>query len=146
MRIFAALLLITSTALFTWSLREVALAESRGAFVAAVASAHGENLQPHDWAAHWRTAFLQQIVISLFLGVSGFIIWERRALGFLALAVSLVLQPAADLIRLLSGRAKYAFETLEPINAGIYIICSASALVLFARLRRAARLPEPPHG
>jgi hypothetical protein len=143
MRKFAAFLLIASMALFTWSLREVVRAESRGAFVATVASAYGEHLQAHDWAAHWRAAFLEQIALSLFLALSGFLIWHRRAIGFLGLAVSLVLQPAADLIRLISGHTKYAFEQLEPVYASIYIVCAATAVVLFARLRRASRAADP---
>jgi hypothetical protein len=111
-------------------------AGTKGRFVATVADAFGQRIDPTDWARHWFVTSVEMAVVGGLIAIAGCGIWQRRAGALLLLAGTLAAQLVWQLVQYLIGYSKYAFEAADPVSMTLYAIAIAGAAVGFARLRR----------
>ena len=139
LRIFSISVLLGALALASWSVYEIAVAESRGTFVATVGSAYGAKIDRHDWAAHWRTSFAQELGFALIAIVSSAFLWRRRPAGLAVLGTAVALKAIMGLALSSFGYPAYAFEQTRWPEATLFFAISAALLFAYIRVRHQNR-------
>lgn len=142
LRIASILIAALGLLLAGWSVREILGADTRALFIAQVSAAFQTPLDPHDWANHWRTTFVQIGVLGCLLVLAAVGLWQRKPAAALFLAILLAADLLLDLLLHATGYVRYAFEMLDPVLALIELLFIAAALFTWRRLRRTAQPSE----